>query len=886
MGCQVTGNNQSRLLDVLAFQGFSPQNMANVALSRLPVNMAFGISAASYVANIAGEATSAYFQPRFAAEREISSAAIAGAPMRGFEQVTTRALADIQGTLGIKNAVAQTLEWIPGMKALGDVTFRKYAEDAAAVWRASAVQEDLSRRGALFGSSYNLIPGSQKAMSINAIATLATVGGTAGQLTNVFDFNAMYESGRTKEEIGRGFSITAGAAYQSGSTDIRQRLRSFRSGVNNDRSLYSDIATRYAEHNDVNSVYGMYTGGQIDASGLDRGLNLIDRRMAAEQNLAIAGYATSSALSGASFSQATGGGYKAVQSFLATAGANIDVQISHLQSLRSSTTDVQQQAQYQAQIDALAAQKAQQAKGGVELEYGQRGAAAGATTAGARVSLQAGLTTGAYGGALDRLFVGVAGGLGSEASILEEKANRADIYSESERQGYASQAAQLRYQAGIGTAREAAGVRFGQAVSGAGVTSSIAGIQFTGAQLFGGGVETGKSYQTSAQGFSEALDAITQRLREGNLTLEERNRLEGQAADATRGFIEATSRAATAPSQIAAAVSYSQAGQVSQQVQREFIRGAGGVAGVGLAGKNVASLTAAATSAYTALEAKRQNIVDAGGDPQTNPDYQQQKAQYEGLLTQREQANAALSGTPISLGSRRAEAALGFEANVLTRTYASFGNLRANYEAQLRNYGGQLRELRGMRSEAMHQGTWTEAMQAEYEQRQYEIGNRAITAQQGLEQGWMDRLISQTYNAPGSFGVIASQFTRKEAAPFLQNINSAFGFTDANTRDYYLTRGVKLAGSLIGRITRPDGFLATAMAGGGGGGDAMYAPGSPMSHDAYLSSMAGGGREIVIRVIVQTDKGNVLTDQSIQNHANNNGARVLTGPMTSPGRSN
>jgi hypothetical protein len=427
------------------------------------------------------------------------------------------------------------------------------------------------------------------------------------------------------------------------------------------------------------------------------------------------------------------------------------------------------------------------------------------------------------------------------------------------------QAQQLEYQAQIETPRQNLFTQFGIAQAGIGdrsataetamyratqVTGSSAGIREAGAQQASIIADNIKQIQTLLD--SKLLSPDESRQRHAELINEQR-RLEQTVR---------TTAISAAQNTLSIAGTATQESQIS--LGQAYARGIGGAAG----GRQAIGTYQTAQKEAVAAGAAYRATLAANNNNQDAPAVRAAKIESMQKDSAAQQALLSVGQVPQPLELRQAERKGDFQLDVLTKTYAGWGNIRGVIGGQMANVQEELKNVQKREADAKAQGLLSgpdgKALQAQFDNERMELGEKAIGYQQQLEQGWQDRLISQVANAPSSFGGIASQFTRFEAGQFLQTIGPQFGFTDKAARDYYMHRGPKLANSIIGNVSRPEGFGATAVAmanagrtgsvtagvgdGGGGisvggnydGGDSIMPPGwHPASGGGGVHSSAG-----------------------------------------------
>jgi hypothetical protein len=182
-------------------------------------------------------------------------------------------------------------------------------------------------------------------------------------------------------------------------------------------------------------------------------------------------------------------------------------------------------------------------------------------------------------------------------------------------------------------------------------------------------------------------------------------------------------------------------------------------------------------------------------------------AAQRGLLAAQlglEQARLQTAVVPMSAQMREQFSNVQTALGVATTTFAGYADIRGLLAAQLGLIQRRIAEIQAMPPAE------TPAVQAARTQEINQLVLQAAAVQQQLEMGWMDRLISQVWNAPGSFNLVASGFTRREASLFYGVLNRAFGGSAAAS-DFWRREVPAFYTSLIGRTGTPAGFMETAM---------------------------------------------------------------------------
>jgi hypothetical protein len=144
-------------------------------------------------------------------------------------------------------------------------------------------------------------------------------------------------------------------------------------------------------------------------------------------------------------------------------------------------------------------------------------------------------------------------------------------------------------------------------------------------------------------------------------------------------------------------------------------------------------------------------------------------------------------------------------------TFAQFADIRALYESLMRQTGERLRAMAMHRERMRERGLWTEEMETRWRQEAMQQVIELAQYQQAYENRWLDRLVSQVWNAPARMDAVAAWFTRREASLFYDIVPWAFGGT--RERAQWMRETVPMMyRTLIGRLGTQEGIVETAMA--------------------------------------------------------------------------
>lgn len=322
-----------------------------------------------------------------------------------------------------------------------------------------------------------------------------------------------------------------------------------------------------------------------------------------------------------------------------------------------------------------------------------------------------------------------------------------------------------------------------------------------GLTMLGGPNERYEAAQREIEANQMLLDLERQRLaNDKSLTAEKKEQLRGTIANLEGSQTAARIEAERAKVQGHYAVGMAGIGVERQQIAGAYAKGAGGAESTGLI---VAGLGATAKEM-----AEVQKIIDA---PSTNPVTRAQMLERQaGLWTKMYQQQGEAGAPPMSAEQRIDMSNLQTQYNIATTTFASYADMRGLLQGQMGLIGNRVTDLNRNRSALKAKGEWTPESEARYTEERNSWVQQAAGTQQKLEEGWLDRLVSRTWNEPGNFNIIASQFTKREASLFAGIQTRAFG-GNANQSDYWRRQYPAQYTSMIGKTGTQEGFVETAM---------------------------------------------------------------------------
>lgn len=277
----------------------------------------------------------------------------------------------------------------------------------------------------------------------------------------------------------------------------------------------------------------------------------------------------------------------------------------------------------------------------------------------------------------------------------------------------------------------------------------------------------------------------------------------------------------------AAGISASQMREAGQRVsnlelggsaQISLMSGVGGGAAAGFS----ASVMRSARGNVNAARANLDRLRALPGMTDNAPAILAARAELVSAQIQSAQTDLDAATAPISARLRQQADTLQTGLVVSNTTFASYADRRGLLEGSLRNMGAQVNEVQSYWTRYVNEmkaagKAITPEQEARHQMQINSLVREAAGIQSDLETGWLDRLVSRTWNAPSNFNLVASGFTRREASLFFGIQTRAFGGNAASS-DYY-RRQVPLRYASPGMLGSSEGMMNTAaMMGGGAAG--------------------------------------------------------------------
>lgn len=237
----------------------------------------------------------------------------------------------------------------------------------------------------------------------------------------------------------------------------------------------------------------------------------------------------------------------------------------------------------------------------------------------------------------------------------------------------------------------------------------------------------------------------------------------------------------------------------TMRAQLALLRGVGGVEAIPL----MQQIVGAAAGQVGVAQWQLRSLAALGVDP-NNPLFVQAQRNLVAAQLGLEQTRLQTAVVPMSAEMREQFSTVSTALGIARTTFAGYADIRGLLAAQLQLIQRRIAEVQAMPPAE------TPAVQAARTEEINRLVMQAAATQMQLEEGWLDRLISATWNAPSSFNLVASAFTRREASLFYGVLTRAFGGS-AEASDYWRRQVPAFYSSLIGRLGTPTGFMETAM---------------------------------------------------------------------------
>lgn len=406
-----------------------------------------------------------------------------------------------------------------------------------------------------------------------------------------------------------------------------------------------------------------------------------------------------------------------------------------------------------------------------------------------------------------RSIGGYQGGLAALYTRMSQEAR----FSPEQRAQYENMARQATFESTTGMLRQVGGFRLGLAQGALGITSAEVGAGINAANLYGG-INAIASSQFAQVGVIQSQEGLVRGQLAGEygpITMQERLELQAKLTQLMQAEVSAREGAVRGLGQMQVALAQTAQGMASNQMQRAFITGSGGVEGFGFASRvsGAAGEVARKADAYVALLRSR-------GVAEDNPQMQQALLQAENAQTAFEQSEVSATQVPFSLGIRREESQTRFAISALSAFPGQYGSIRNLLGKQMQGQEHMAHEIEARRDahRAQYGGKLPDHLEFQYEQQLQQVAMEQAGTFQQLSYGWESRLTNQMMGTPGSMAFLSPSMSFA-AAIGSGVVNPHMGGTEAQVPMFL--RQAQLISSLAGTTGTTAGFGVTGMTGAG-----------------------------------------------------------------------
>lgn len=374
--------------------------------------------------------------------------------------------------------------------------------------------------------------------------------------------------------------------------------------------------------------------------------------------------------------------------------------------------------------------------------------------------------TALYSGASarDLPFEGKAKALNAGASRLEkemEERRSAGLLSTAMEVEYRERIEDMRFQAGMGIAREREGMVNRETLGRAQLAGAQDIANRAGGIMRGPASEQHQMFDLQAQAAERQLRAIQEILQTSKyLTMEQKLQLQTQAEQLKVTQEQAKVASITAKYEGRAAEFSS--GQIG-------VRSAATIAALEAASPS--EITGAAVTGFRAtqqdavfFDQQADDMIKDGLDPK-NPQVLARRNAANQARASAAQQRQNLSIVQFSPESQEKMATLGAAYAISQMGYGTFGDVRGNLQDQMKVVAGQIGEIDQREASLKSQGIpVTAQMRANLQIQRAGLVTQYAGLMNAYDEGWDQRIISEAYNMPTNGRLFMSRFTHREAA--------------------------------------------------------------------------------------------------------------------------
>ena len=832
MGGFLAGVQANPSIGGIASSAVSALSHANPALAAAagPIGLAFAaMKAISDPVNTGVDGFYASQAPAYQSNTSFMARSIAGGYVSGIERGDTASLNSAQGALSAYQALNHSntgrfLNFIgldiPDLIMQRNITPRFDREIAEKQAKLSADLQ-IARLEGLAGGDVGAMTGPNLGVSTSQAGN-AGLFGTRG-VSALLNSNPMaFINNRFSQDS---VSAALGTVYSAGGQLGQNNMFGTLSGGGDPLGQAYNAANIAIAGGDLSALAALQPllgsdYGRLYSAAVNSRANLTSQQIG-QANLT--GLQSSVSLLGA-----TGAGYQAIAGAQRSVAGGYDPLRTTLEyQLRLETNDIKK-AQIAAQIQGLDASKAGEMQTAAMTIFQGRSIDTTALSLGASNAM----SLGQYGvggqGGIDAAFgLERTAGL-SEADRLYDM-SRSPFISPEQRRVYAQQARSAKIAATLGTAHDRTLSDFQYGMSGIGLETADARSVSVQAGLFG---DSSSQYDAAMLGVSASRDRYNKTQAylanpDANISPTTRASMEADQKNALTDLNAAITQASRSFRSMNLSVAETTQGIISMRGSMQTgLLHIGGTDAAGIVGANIG----AASDTLSAAQANLDNLKRQGVDPRSTI-YKQAEAAVTQAQAGQLQSALAYSSVGPSLANRTRLSEAGFAVSMMSKAPVQWGDMRGAFESEMTAIGGSIKDLNANEQTAqaklrkLYSGADLDkalaASHFDFMQQRQSLQLQGADAFQNYSADWMSRLTSETVNSPARSAFISSQFSMREAAPFIAaaggaDYNGYFGFGGVGgqkSRDSVMGLYSRLSGPNIGGITRPEDFVGTALSG-------------------------------------------------------------------------
>lgn len=234
----------------------------------------------------------------------------------------------------------------------------------------------------------------------------------------------------------------------------------------------------------------------------------------------------------------------------------------------------------------------------------------------------------------------------------------------------------------------------------------------------------------------------------------------------------------------------------------------GGFGTAGAFGAQVGQEQAMATQAAVAQQLAQTWQAVAPGSTYAMQAAAQAAAHQQALMAQHVQMAQFDPGSEY----RMRQQGLGFRLEAATRTFTGYGEVRSMFSGMMGMARERLMGIRAHRQRLAEEGVDDPAVMERLQQQELEAGREFLGAQEALEHGWQERLVSQAFGMRGSWSMVAREFDPIRSV-FQFGVRNRFFGGRGSDMEMYRLRGALYSNTFAGNPADPTSAAASALGG-------------------------------------------------------------------------